>query len=225
MEGKPKTLIALPAYNEADHIVACLQGISAYQSLEHVLVVDDGSADATAELAERCGAQVVRHPQNLGKAAAILTAVAIARRGGYEWILFMDSDGQHPAQALPNFFCAIQNGFCTAVLANRIDRRNMPLHRQLSNGITSIFVSLTGGRRIHDSQCGMRAFRLDRLNGLTLREKGFQLESELLIRLGRKGAVFNEIPIATIYTGQKSSIRPAGDTLRFIRLILRTLWW
>ncbi|MDZ7316935.1 MAG: glycosyltransferase family 2 protein [candidate division KSB1 bacterium] len=224
MEGKPKTLIALPAYNEANHIVACLKDISVHHPLAHVLVVDDGSVDATAERAADCRARVVRHPHNFGKAAAILTALNIARQEGYEWILFMDSDGQHPAQALPNFFRAMRSGL-DAVLANRIDRRTMPLHRQLSNGITSILVSLTGGRRIHDSQCGMRAFRVDSLVGLPLREKGFQLESELLIRLGRKSAVFNEIPIATIYTGQKSSIRPGADTLRFILLILKTFWW
>ena len=97
--------------------------------------------------------------------------------------------------------------------------------RQLSNGISSIFISLFSGNRFHDAQCGFRAYRVD-LPGLEIcREEGFQYESEVLLRLSRCGCRFEEIPIFTIYPSTGSHIRYLRDTARFIRLLWRMLWW
>ena len=221
-----KILIALPVYNEAKFIENLLFEISKYAPKRDILVVDDGSTDGTGEIVTRAGAQTIRHQQNKGKGAAILTALFFAKHHGYDWVICMDGDGQHDPAHLSDFFRQIEHGDATLILGNRIRRTiAMPLHRRLSNGITSILISLVaGGTRIHDSQCGYRAINARDVNLLALKEGGFQLESEILIQLSRKGGKIRETRINTIYGSESSSIHLVADTLRFIRLILRYFW-
>lgn len=220
-------LVAIPAYNEGAFIEQCIIRVSAFVALDHILIINDGSTDQTGEIARISGAKVIEHTRNRGKGAAILTALSFARRNHYQWILLMDGDGQHPAASIPGFFWHIDRDHADVLLGNRQNRiRRMPVHRQISNGITSLLISwCAGGTRIHDSQCGMRALRLSALNGLALYEQGFQLESEMLIKLGRAGARFDEVAIETFYGGEKSSIRLVDDTLKFILLLLKSMWW
>ena len=222
-----QVLIAIPAYNEGAFIEQCIRRVSAFAALDHILIINDGSTDQTGDLAHAAGVRVVEHTRNQGKGAAILTALSFACRNHFQWILFMDGDGQHPAASIPEFLQQIARDHADVLLGNRQNRkRRMPVHRQLSNGITSLIISwCAGGTRIHDSQCGMRALRLSALKDLTLYEHGFQLESEMLIKLGRVGARFDEIGIETVYGGEKSSIRLVADTLEFILLILKSLLW
>lgn len=218
--------IAVPAYNEESTIESLIFDISAHIPVTRIVVVDDGSCDKTAELAEKCGAIVLRHNKNAGKGRAIQTAVEYGSDKGYQWIILMDADHQHPPSYLPEFLQAIQSHQVDVIMANRTDRKkHMPVHRQLSNGITSVMVSLSAGVRIHDSQCGYRAARLDKLKGMILSENGFQLESEMLIKLGRMHARFQEIPIQTVYAGEKSAIHPFRDTIRFVTLFFKSLMW
>ena len=102
----------------------------------------------------------------------------------------------------------------------------MPRIRQLSNGISSLLVSLFAGvGHLHDTQCGFRAFRIERLNVRPFKERGFQFESEMILRLGRMGARFCEIPIATRYGDEQSKIRAWHDTVRFLALIIKSAAW
>lgn len=223
-----RIFLTIPVFNESRFLEAVLLETLPYFDPADVLVVDDGSADDSSQIAAKHGVQILRHPVNLGKGAAIKSAVGFAVEKGYDWLMIMDGDGQHPARSLPDFIRKIDTDRYDLVLGNRVQRResNMPLHRFLSNGITSILVSLcAGGQRIHDSQCGFRAIRLDRLRGMHCRSMGFQVESEMLIKLGRAGAKFEHVPIATVYGDQVSSIRIVRDTLKFIKLILKSLWW
>lgn len=219
-------LVAIPAYNEASFLKTMLEEISAYISVDHILVVNDGSTDATGDVARKTGVRVLEHPINRGKGAAIRSAMAYALQHRYPWLLFMDGDGQHPVQFVPRYLQRIRHNAADVILGHRAARsRSMPLHRQLSNGITSILVSLVaGGPRIYDSQCGFRALRVQSLQTLQLRQQGFQLESEVLIQLGRQGARFEQIPISTHYGAEHSSIHLIGDTLKFIKLIIKSLW-
>lgn len=220
-----KVLAAIPASNEADAIEQCVRNVSAFVALDHILVVDDGSTDDTGARAQATGARVIAHSHNMGKGAAILTALSFAEQNRFDWIVFMDGDGQHPADRLPAFLRAIGEDRADLLIGNRRQRAaRMPRHRQLSNGITSLMVSLWAGRRIHDSQCGMRAVSVSALRGIRLAERGFQLESEMLIKLIRRNVRVAEIDIETIYGNEKSSIRLAADTLKFMRLLLKCLW-
>ena len=221
-----RVLIALPAYNEAKYLKNVLFEIFDYAPANDILVVDDGSNDGSGKIAKTCGVNVLTLVKNRGKGAALIRAFEYAKENGYAWVVCMDSDGQHSANNLTDFFQHRDDAEATMILGNRIERtQNMPFHRQLSNGMTSIIISLLcGGQRIHDSQCGYRAIRTSAIDVRLLSEKGFQLESELLIQVCRNGGKVREIPIATVYGQESSSINLIADTLKFLRLACRYLW-
>lgn len=222
----PRVLIAIPVCNEARHLTALLAEVRREAPGAWLLVVDDGSADDTAELLAGLGITSLRHPRNLGKGAALRSALEHARRTGAEWLLTLDGDGQHDPALLHRFLAEIAAGSADCLIGNRQARGGrMPWLRQLSNGISSILVSLRGGVRFHDAQCGFRAWRT-RLPELTqCREEGFQYEAELLLRLALTRRRLREIAIPTRYHGSASRIRPVADSLRFLRLLWRSLWW
>ncbi|MBN1466576.1 glycosyltransferase family 2 protein [candidate division KSB1 bacterium] len=218
-------IIAIPVFNEARFIGQLLAEISATVAIDHILVIDDGSTDATAAIARGFGVHLIEHAQNMGKGEAMKTAFSFARQRGYRWIIFMDGDGQHLAGHLPAFLDEIGRERADVVLGHRMDRRQMPLHRQLSNDMTSVLISLCAGVRIRDSQCGFRAVRLSSMDGIHITAHGFQVESEMLLKLGRAGARLMHLPIRTVYGDEASSIHLLADTLKFIKLLLKSFWW
>ena len=221
-----KVLIALPAYNEANFIDNVLFEIFKFAPKKDILVVNDGSSDSTGETAENAGVNVIHHHKNKGKGIALLSAFAYAKSKKYDWVVCMDGDGQHDPTQLAHVFRRIAATDAAIILGNRRGRNEkMPFHRLLSNGASSIIISLlSGNQRIHDSQCGFRAVQTAVINPTKLKERGFQLESELLIHIGRNGGRIEEIPISTVYGKESSSIHLIKDTMKFIRLVLIYLW-
>ncbi len=222
----PNILIALPVYNEEKFIGDVLRKIHAAAPNIPILVVNDGSVDETSRLIRRFDVHLVEHENNLGKGEAIRSAFSYALEKGYDWIIFLDGDGQHPPKHLRDFISEIIRGRADVVLGNRQKRaENMPVHRQLSNGITSVIISICSGQRIRDSQCGYRAVRIGAMKNIILKSQGFQVESEMLIKLGKAGASFSHLEIDTIYGGESSAIRLVDDTFKFIQLVLKSFWW
>ena len=221
-----KILITLAAFNEEKYIGRVLQDISATVPNIPILVVNDGSTDDTTPVAQNYDVSIVEHQHNCGKGEAIKTAFSFAQKSGFDWIIFLDADGQHPPKYLADFIKTIKTNRADVVLGNRQARKNdMPFHRQLSNGITSILISLCAGQRILDSQCGYRGVRVATMRAIQLESHGFQVESEMLLKLGKTGARFEHVHIDTIYGDESSSINLVADTLKFIKLILKSLWW
>ncbi len=222
---RERILITLPVYNEAPHLGQLINDLRTVTDLD-ILVIDDGSDDNTPAVLKRAGAPCLRHERNLGKGEALRSALKAARAQGYHWMITMDGDGQHDPAALSEFVRTIrsqQSDFCIGWRQGRSG--TMPPLRQLSNGLSSILLSLFAGTRFHDAQCGFRAYRTA-LPGLDeCRESGFQYESELLLRLADHHCRFAEIAISTCYTGSSSRIRPIRDSLAFMRLLWRRLWW
>lgn len=222
-----KILIAVPVYNEENHLSSLLQEIlHSYPQID-VLVVNDGSVDGTHEVIRTFPVRTIRHEHNRGKGAAILSAIEYAQSRRYQWLIIMDGDGQHAPGDIQNFVREIEQNNADLILGNRMNAvNNMPFHRFLSNGITSIIISLcSGGVRVHDSQCGFRAMRLLCIRRDTFKYKGFQFESELVLRLGKANRRLKEIPIRTIYQNQKSQMKLLYDTLKFIILIANSFTW
>ena len=218
-------LLAIPALNEEDNISQLLFDINAEFPFLKILVVDDGSVDKTSIIAQSFNCNLVKHPTNMGKGASIKSALKFAFKKNYKWLITIDGDNQHPPKKIHQFLELIEQNGVDLIIASRRDRRGkMPFHRQLSNGLTSIIISLLGGtKRIQDSQCGFRAYKVGFFRCLNAQQLGFHYESEMLIKALRAGLDIKEFDIDTIYSNQKSSIKLVKDTCSFVKLIFKSI--
>lgn len=223
----PAFILIIPVYNEQRHLPTLLQDIQTHQVKLDLLFVDDGSTDETELILQNAGVPFIRHAANRGKGAALVTGLSAAEQRGYSWAITMDGDGQHSPDHLQEFIDVCRMTSAQLIIGNRQNRHHegMPMHRQLSNSITSVLVSLFSGVRVHDSQSGYRAYRLTNRAWRLCRETGFQFESEVILRLGKTGAKIVELPIRTVYAGQSSRMRLFADTFKFIGLLLRSMGW
>lgn len=220
-------LLAIPAYNEARHLPRVLAGVLQVMDAQDILVVDDGSTDGTLAAIEHLGLTTLRHTQNEGKGVSLRQALRYAREKNYAWLLCMDGDGQHDPADVPLFLQLIAGDQADVLLGDRMHRAgHMPLPRQWSNRLSSLILSLliNNGRRLTDTQCGFRALRVSSMQEAWFCERGFQFESEVLLVLGRRGCRIQQVPIHTRYAQEESSINPLADTLRFLKLVFKTLW-
>ena len=214
-----RVCVLIPAYNEARAIAPIAS--TAAKKVETVIVVDDGSSDATAEEGRRAGAVVLSHAENRGKGAALRTGFRYALEKGFDGVLVMDADGQHNPADIDTFLARAAEADAGIILGNRMgETRNMPPVRYLTNRFTSAVISAMAGQRIPDSQCGFRFIRSPVLRGMELKTGRFETESEMLIEAGRGGWRIDSVRISTIYGAEKSKIKPFVDTLRFLRLLL-----
>lgn len=221
--------IIIPVYNSAEHISELLQKIWEVQERLpnrnfHVLIVDDGS-QPPLPLYRKPGLVVrqIRHEANRGKGAALQSGFRyFLDMDSIEPIVTMDGDLQHPPEYLPQFLKKFEMENSPVVVGYR--RRNpklMPLHRIVSNTLTSLIISGMTGQMVRDSQCGYRLYSRDVLEKMTFTENRFHLESEMLIRCGWLGIPIDFTPIPTIYNSAPSAINNLADTRDFISLIIR----
>jgi glycosyltransferase involved in cell wall biosynthesis len=217
----------IPAYNESGHIGDVIRRVSEQLPLANILVIDDGSSDGTADSAREQGVEVVINQVNLGKGATLLKGFGLfSQRVGIEAIFTLDADGQHDPEEIPSFIEAYNRHKADIVIGSRMDDiSGMPPLRKFTNKFTSAVISLRAGVRIADSQSGYRLQRISMLNKLVLVTKNFDLESEMLIKAARMGAVIVSVPIETIYGEEKSKINPFLDTWRFLKLVFKSFIW
>lgn len=214
--------MVIPAYRAEETIGVVVSRVLALGY--PVVVVDDGSPDATSRQASEAGAMVVRFEANQGKGTALSTGLETARGLGWTWMVAMDADGQHEPSRLSAFreFCDTDLG--VVVGARRLHPDVMPLARVCSNRLTTALLSLQAGCSLFDSQCGYRMYRVEAASASGLPEQGrFEWESEALVRIARKGWRVGRVEVPTLYGEEVSNIRPWRDTARFVRLWFR-LW-
>ncbi len=220
--------VLIPAFNEAGTIAHVVTGIHTRLPDADIVVVDDGSTDETAERAAAAGATVLRHAENRGKghavrtglahvlaaAAATETATAAALPRPCTHVLLMDGDLQHRPEDAPRLLDAARTTGADVVVGERVfDKSQMPRSRYYANVIGSWALSSFIGSTIKDSQSGFRLIRCDVLRGLTLESTGYEIETEMLIKLARRGARMVSVPV-TLHYGAKSKLRPIRDTTR-----------
>ena len=207
----------IPGYNEAARI-----GTVVVAAREHlpVLVVDDGSTDATSDSAREAGATVLRQEPNQGKGAALRTGFRRALDDGAEAIVTLDADGQHDPAEVPAFLAAWAADPRLDLIVGQRNFRAMPPIRRLSNEVGRIAFSRAVGRDIPDNQSGYRLVSR-RLAEATLAsdEAGFALEVEQITTCIRMGGTIAWIPIRTIYAGAPSHIRPLAHLREFVRIV------
>lgn len=217
--------VLLPGYNVEPHLASLVPRIRAALPGSPILLVDDGSADATASVARSLDLRVERHDRNRGKGVALRTGFAVAIGEGAAAVITLDADGQHAPEEASAFVEAWRAG-ARVVVGNRMDATaDMPWLRERTNRFTSFVISRLAGAPIPDSQNGYRLFDAEVLRAIDLESERYDLESEILIKAGRMGFPIAAVPISTIYGDQVSSIHPLQDTLRFVRLVTRAQRW
>ncbi|MCP4144648.1 MAG: glycosyltransferase family 2 protein [bacterium] len=215
-----KTVVILPAYNAGRFLGKVIDDIVALHPDFIPLVIDDGSSDNTAEVAELHNAKLIKHPVNKGKGAALITGFDFVANNDVDWAFTMDSDGQHLPEELHRFVQSASDNNHDVVIGTRMDdNQNMPWLRKVTNIFTSWVVSGVSGSRIPDSQNGYRLFKATSLENLVLNSTNYDLESEILVKLAWSGASIGSVPITTVYGDEISSINKTRDTLRFFRLM------
>ncbi len=221
--------ILIPAYNSPQHLQELLERVNEVQNEAtgwqfSILIVDDGSQPPVPQYAvEGLEITQVRHEQNEGKGAALRRGFAyFLETKEVQAVLTIDADLQHPPEHIPEFLRAFERGEGDLIIGFRKrDPKVMPLHRILSNFLTSRIISGMMGQKINDSQCGFRLYSRKVLENVIPRENRFHLESEFVIRSGWQGFKIGGVAIPTIYNDAPSAIRHIPDTLNFITLIFK----
>ena len=208
-----RSVAIIPAFNEAASIKRVIEGIRV--AVDHVLVVDDGSTDGTGGIARAAGAEVVECAGNRGKGRAIRAGIAVVAGRGFTHALLLDGDMQHlPSEAPMLLEAAASTGADVVLGERRFDREAMPASRYQANRLGSRVLSWFIGTRFQDTQCGYRVLRLAALDNIELRARGYDIETEMLVKLARRGARMTTVPVTAVYAGQRSKLRPVRDTTR-----------
>ena len=210
----------IPAYNEAAHIAEVVAGTRPH--VAEVFVVDDGSTDATSANASAAGAIVIRHERNLGKGQAMRTGLARILEGTYTHVVLIDADLQHDPAEIPRLLVAAERGATLVIGERELVRDAMPAMRFHANVIGSRVLSWFIGSSVADTQSGFRVIACDLLRRVTLTGRGYEIETEMLIKLARAGARIDRVTVSRLhYEGVRSHIRPFRDTFRTCMLAVR----
>lgn len=226
MTDRAEIAVLIPAYNAARSLRGVIAGIK--KSGLVIVVVDDGSTDATADTARDTGVHVLRHRTNRGKGAALKTGFRFLLQKGYGAILTIDADGQHDPTLIPHFIQAYKESKGDIIIGSRAGEFDaMSWLRRFWNQLGVKAVSKLIGIPLTDTQSGYRLIRAEVLQGLPLRAAGYEGELELLIKACKRGHSVREIPIATRYAdGRPSShFRPVRDTWLVCRTFLQEFFW
>lgn len=214
----------IAAFNEEASVASVVAGVRDH--VAGVVVVDDGSSDGTAGEAAAAGAVVVRHDANRGKGASVRSGLERVLAGPWSHVLLIDADLQHDPRDVPRLLEVAERAGCDVVIAERaFDKESMPAARYYSNRIGSRILSRLTGVEVADSQSGFRLIRADRLRATRLTATGYEIETEMLIKLARAGASICRVGVPARYDGAQSKLRSFRDTFRTCMLALKYRYW
>ena len=196
----PKDLIVvIPAYNEVIAIGSVI--LKARQHADMVIVVDDGSADRTAEVARLAGANVITLEHNTGKAYALLLGLRKAREFNCKAVVMIDADGQHYTHDIPRVAAPVMAGEADLVIGSRFVERNghIPIYRRVGLKTLDIATNFGTKQKVTDSQSGFRALSRNALDYLDFNSEGYNVESDMIAHFIASGLVLKEVPIGVRY--------------------------
>jgi glycosyltransferase involved in cell wall biosynthesis len=199
----------VPAYQAAATVGEVVRGLR--RSLDRVVVVDDGSTDATVTEAARAGAEVLRRAENGGKGSAVRSGLARVLDGDATHVVFVDADGQHDPADLPALLDAARSGERFVIGSRMANPDAIPAYRYRTNEIGSRILSRMTGLEVEDAQSGYRVVELGILRRLDLHARGYIIETEILLKAARYVERFRHVPVRAIYGGP-SHYRPFRDT-------------
>jgi len=192
---------AMPILNEASTIGQLVTEVR--EHVDTVLVVDDGSSDDGGKVAERSGAEVIRHPANRGKGSSLASALQWARaRPEIGWLVLLDGDGQHDPSEITTLVETTQREGLDILVGSRfIGDNNAPFYRVVGLHVLSATAELGSGIRLTDSQSGFRVLSRNAIERLDLNERGFSVEAEMQFLAARIPLRVGEAPISIRYAG------------------------
>lgn len=236
----------MPAYNEEVAIGSMV--LRTKQFADRVIVIDDGSIDHTAEVAAMAGAEVIRHPKNMGKGAALKTGFdalnnlqneaylhltgcvdlknGVESQNGQEVIVTIDTDGQHDPTDIPKLVEPILQGEADMVNGSRYlngNQKDTPLYRRLGQMVLDKATNLDSGLNVTDSQSGFRAFNPDIRDVFRFGQSGLAIESEMLADAANAGLRIKEVEIGVRYDVDGSSENPVSHGVKVLVRILHDM--
>lgn len=218
-----KTIAMIPAYNAAQFLQPVVEG--ALKAIPDVVVIDDGSADGTSEVARKAGARVVRHEKNRGKGGALKTGFEYALAQGFDSVVTLDADGQHLPAEIPLFIEARRATGADLIIGSRSRLfTGMKRRRRLANKFSAMTISWSSGSQVDDSQSGFRLYTKKLLQSVGMKSDGFAAESEVIVRAGRGGFRILMIPINLGFIDgvHTSHYRAVKDTFRIAWVVFKT---
>jgi glycosyltransferase involved in cell wall biosynthesis len=191
-----------------------------------VIVVDDGSSDGTADAARAGGAEVVRHPRNLGKGAALETGLREAASAGFAVAVTVDADGQHPGASARAVMDGSGDPRALVLGVRDLVRDGAPASNRFGNDVSNFFLSLFARRRLRDTQCGLRRYPVREALELAARSRGYAFEAEIVLRALGAGLPVVEVPVQVVYPpaeARSSHFRSVRDPARIVVAVVRTV--
>ena len=219
-----KSLVIIPAYNEAENIASVLAEIRSRHTAIDIVVVDDGSADATAAIAERAGVKVLRLPFNLGYGAAVQTGLLYSVENGYDVCVLIDGDGQHDPQYIPQLLAPVEAGEADLALGSRFLGKadyQIPLGRRLGISLFRKLASWFTRQQITDPTSGFQAIhRRLMLFFVNDNYPHDYPDADTLIRLYFAGFSIKEVPVTIRPRRRGQSMHGGAKTLYYIYKML-----
>jgi glycosyltransferase involved in cell wall biosynthesis len=213
----------IPAYNEAATIRDVVERTR--QQLRHVIVVDDGSSDQTAQALQGLDITLLHHANNEGKASSLWDGMQEAKKLGVSAFVTLDGDGQHLPEDIPRLLQRYRQAPNGIVIGSRLhEKQNIPRARYNANRFANFWIAWAAGYRIIDSQSGFRVYPANLLDSVKVahhRASCFVFESEILIEAGRRGIQSSPVAISAIYQphARASHFRPVLDIARIVRMV------
>lgn len=204
--ASPKVVVAMPAYNEGRYIGSVI--LQARQYANEVIVVDDGSNDHTARIAELAGATVIQHKINGGYGAAIQSILAEARKRSPDVLVILDADAQHNPDEIPFLVKAIFEGSDLVIGSRQIRGENIPRYRHFGQKVLGYFTHILSRRKLSDTESGFRAYSRKAISMLSPKERGMAISAEIISEAAAKNLKVTEVPVTAIYTKDGSSLNP-----------------
>ncbi|MBI1969954.1 glycosyltransferase family 2 protein [Candidatus Woesearchaeota archaeon] len=216
---KQNIIAVMPAYNEAVRIGPVIDRVKRY--VQEIIVIDDHSKDATADVARKHGAFVVRLITNMGAGFATRIGCDMAMEQGADLIVTIDADGQHDPAEIHKLVKTLQEKRCDIVYGSRPPRKPMPMLKQLSNKCGSFLISRMFGTAIRDTQTGFHAFTREAYPRLRWHSNRYGMVSEFVMRTGLNKLRYEEVEVKTIYTDKEGGMKFRDG----FKALTRMIWW
>lgn len=220
-----KILIGIPVYNEEKKLPKLIKDLKKITA--EIIVCNDGSTDNTEKVLENSGVHIINHKTNLGYGEAIKSIFNESRLMKYDILITFDGDGQHRVEDIEKITKQIENDEADIVIGSRFLDQNskIPTYRKLGIKTITKLTNSSLTKSISDSQSGFRAYSKKVIDGISLRESGMGISTEILLKASKKGYRISEVPIIINYEGDTSTYNPIShgtgvviSTIKFISI-------